>query len=397
MSWQGVNLYAWLAGISTLGLLAGLAITLWLHSQYHLDIIARPVPPPGEGPALVSVIVPARNEQRNIQRCVQALLEQSYASLEVIVVDDRSSDETPALLAELLARRGDKPPALRVLHGAELPEGWAGKPHALAQGADRARGDWLCFVDADTFASPHLIAATLAAAEAHQADMFSIFTSQELGSFWECAIQPLIFTALSVGFAPRRVNDARRPEALANGQFILIRRSVYTALGGHQAIRQHVVEDKALAELVKRNGYRLLVGDGRLVASTRMYTSLAEIWEGWTKNIYLGMRHRLGLLLVGALLGLTGALILPAWLLGGLGLYLATGQPMTALIAGQGLALWTALIYARWQVCRTFGISPWYAFTLPLGAAVFTAMMGASAFKVLTGRGVTWKGRRYHA
>ena len=126
-------------------------------------------------------------------------------------------------------RSPSRDPRLRVIQGAELPPGWAGKPHALFQGVNAARGEWLCFVDADTFVTPDCLAAVYAAAETHQADLFTIMTQQELGSFWEKAILPLVFTALSVGFSPRRVNDPAKPEAVANGQFIFLRRTVYEA------------------------------------------------------------------------------------------------------------------------------------------------------------------------
>jgi chlorobactene glucosyltransferase len=392
----------WLAVLSTTAFLVGLAITYGLHSQHQLDVIASPESQPGDSPSVlpwITVIIPARNEKRNIRRCLQAILDQTYPNLEVIVVDDRSSDGTAAILEEIVTARKNQPeaPVLRVVQGKDLPPGWAGKPHALAQGEAQARGDWLCFLDADTFAMPELIAATYAVAVEHRADLFTIFTRQELGSFWEKVIQPLVFTALVVGFSPQQVNDPHRPEAVANGQFILIRREVYDAVGGHAAIREQIVEDKALAERVKRGGYRLFVGDGRPVARTRMYTRLSEIWEGWTKNIYLGLRDRLGLLFLGAMVGLLAALVLPLWLLAGLAWYFLSLSPWAGLVALQALILWAVLIFARMQVSKSFGISRFYAFTLPLGAMVFTAMMFISTLKVLSGRGVTWKGRRYTA
>lgn len=379
--------------LSSLGLVIGLAITYWLHSQYHLDVAARPGPLMETELPLISVIVPARNEARNIGRCVRLLLGQSYPNMELIVVDDRSTDETPHILAEIQAEQTDA--KLRIVQGVDLTPGWAGKPHALHQGISAAQGQWLCFVDADTFALPDLLSAAYRTAREQRADLFTILTRQELLTFWERVILPLVFTALSVGFSPRRVNDPKYPEAVANGQFILIRRSVYQAVGGYESIRGQVVEDKALAEQVKRSGYRLVVGDGRQVASTRMYTSLNEIWEGWTKNIYLGMRDRVGLLLVGAVVGLVGALVLPAWLFAGAAWYFASGAAEAALIAAQAAVLWLVLLAVRAKASQAFGISAWYAFTLPLGALIFTAMMLASAYKVISGQGVTWKGRRY--
>jgi chlorobactene glucosyltransferase len=378
---------------STLLFLSGVAVTYLLHSRYQLKIVVpEGVPLPPDPPELISVIVPARNEARNIHRCVLALLAQTYPNYEIIVVDDRSSDETPAILAAL---QQEHPGRIQVVEGGDLPSGWAGKPHALQLGAQNAGGDWLCFVDADTFANPDLLAAALTTARSQQADLFTLLTDQELGSFWEKVILPLVFTALSFGFPAEQVNDPSRPEAIANGQFILIRRAVYTAVGGHAAIRDQIAEDKALAQQVKRRGYRLIVADGRRVASTRMYTRFAEIWEGWTKNIFLGMRDRLGLLLFGAFVGLVAALLLPVWLLGGLYWFLSTGAASAALVAIQALALWAYLTYWRVRASLAFKISPLYAFTLPLGAFIFTAMMFASAFRVLSGQGVTWKGRTY--
>jgi chlorobactene glucosyltransferase len=387
--------------ISSLLFLLGLALTAWIHNQYHLDIVVLPAPPPPDPVLpLISVIIPARNEERNIRACVAALLVQTYPHLEVIVVDDRSTDRTPQILAEIQASSGreDQPtrtPRLVVISGAELPPGWAGKPHAAHQGAAVARGEWLCFVDADTFASPHLIASTYRSAEEGRADLFTIMTAQNLAGFWEKVIMPVVFTALSFGFPARRVNDPGKPDAIANGQFILVRRAVYDAVGGHQAVRERIDEDRALAERVKGAGFRLVIADGRALATTRMYTSFPEIWEGWTKNIFLGLRDRLWLLLAGALTGLLAALALPFWLVAGIAWLVTGGGALAALVAGQAVVLWAVLLYYRYRAARAFGLSGLYALTLPLGALVFTGMMLASTFKVISGRGVTWKGRTY--
>jgi len=384
--------------LSTLGLVLGVGITYWIHSQSRMEIVVDPASLSllsTSSYPLISVIVPARNEARNIRRCIQALLAQDYPNFEVIAVDDRSTDDTPRILEVLLATHGNAQDRLRVLHSPELPPGWAGKPHALVKGAAAAQGEWLCFIDADTFAAPGLLSATYATASKQSADLFTILTRQELGSFWEKTILPLVFTALSFGFPANRVNDPRKPDAIANGQFILIQRLVYEKLGGHGAVRGRIDEDKALAELVKHAGYRLVVADGHRVASTRMYTALSEIWEGWTKNIYLGLRDRLWLLLLGAVVGLLGALLLPFWLLGGLFWFATGGGSGAALVVAQSLIVWGYLVVQRWRASQAMGISPLYAFTLPLGALLFTAMMIVSAFNVLSGKGVTWKGRVY--
>jgi chlorobactene glucosyltransferase len=387
--------------LSTVFLLLGMIVTYWVHNQYQIGIlISKTSPPISSATPLISIIIPARDEARNIRRCLAALSSQTYPNLEIIVVDDRSSDATPQILEEIIAAsqdnhlRGGSPP-LTVVHGEDLPAGWAGKPHALAQGYAIAQGDWLCFIDADTFASPDLIASTFRAANSQQADLLTILTYQELISFWEKVILPLVFTALSVGFPVERVNDPNKPDAIANGQFILIRRAVYEAVGGHRAIRGEIAEDKALAALVKGNGYRLVLGDGRDLARTRMYTSLPEIWEGWTKNIYLGLQDRLWLLATGAVVGLIGALVLPLWTILSLSWIVNGGGWIAYLATLESLSVWIYLLYYRLQACRAMEISPGYAFSLPLGAFVFTMMMFTSAYNVLSGKGVTWRGRSY--
>ena len=382
--------------LSTAVFIGGLFIVYWLHNQFHLDIVVTPVKPPTDAP-LISVCVPARNEERNIARCVEALLAQDYPNFEVVVLDDRSTDRTPEILGELASQYYK----LKVVPGADLPPGWAGKPHALFQAASAARGlpeAWLCFVDADTFLSPNTLSACYVKAIETRADMFTIMTFQILGSFWEKVVMPIVMTALSVGFSPRKVNDPNSKDAIANGQFILIKRSVYDAIGGHERVKDQIVEDKAISEQVKWNGFRLIVADGSAVARTRMYTSLTEMWEGWTKNIFLGLSDRPSLMILGvfgAILLWITALILPLWPVLGIFWYVQGGGWLALSVILQSLLFLSIVIYARARVAAGMDISPWYALTLPLGAALFAAMMFTSTWKILSGKGVTWKGRMY--
>ena len=389
--------------ISTAIFLGGLLIVYWLHSQYHLDIVVTPTPAPTKAP-FISVCVPARNEERNIRACVEAILAQDYPDFEVIVLEDRSTDNTDEILRSLAAHTVPASPLrgendkLKVIDGSDLPKGWAGKPHALFQASARARGEWLCFVDADTFLSPATLSSCYVKAIETNADMFTIMTFQVMGSFWEKVVMPIVMTALSVGFSPRKVNDPNSRDAIANGQFILIKRSVYDAIGGHERIKDQIVEDKAISEQVKWNGYRLIVANGYSVAKTRMYTSLPEMWEGWTKNIYLGLSDQPSLMVLGAFgafILLVAALILPLWPLLGVYWYFHGGSWLALAIIFESLVLWAIIIYARARVAIGMRISPCYAFTLPLGSAVFAAMMFVSTWKVISGQGVTWKGRIY--
>jgi len=379
--------------ISTIFFFIGLAIIYWLHTQYHLDIIVEPALPPQNAP-LISVCIPARNEEHNIGRCVESVLVQDYPNFEVIVLDDRSTDSTPLILNGLASRHS----RLKVIHGSDLPPDWAGKPHALCQAAKFARGQWLCFIDADTFIAPNTLSACYVKAIETKADLFTIMTRQIMGTFWERVIMPLVMTALSVGFSPRKVNDPNRRDAIANGQFIMIRRSVYDAIGGHESIKDQIVEDKAISERVKWGGYRLIVADGTQMAQTRMYTSFPAMWEGWTKNIYLGLSDHPSMLLLGAfgaIVALIAALLMPIWPLLGLIWFLNGGGWLALGVIVKSLIVWLALLVARGFTARGMGIPFWYAFTTPLGAGIFAAMMLTSAWKVLSGKGVTWKGRLY--
>jgi cellulose synthase/poly-beta-1,6-N-acetylglucosamine synthase-like glycosyltransferase len=278
----------------------------------------------------------------------------------------------------------EQAPRLHILSGSDLPKGWAGNPHALFQASAVARGEWLCFVDADTFLSPTTLSSCYAKALETKADMFTIMTFQVLGSFWEKTVMPLVMTALSVGFSPRKVNDPNKKDAIANGQFILIQRSTYDAIGGHASVKNSIVEDKAISEQVKRNGHRLIVADGMKLVRTRMYTSLPEMWEGWTKNIYLGLRDQPSLMALGvfgAFLTLIVSIFLPAWPILGSYWYWNNGGWMAMAVIVESLVMWAYLIYVRIQVALKMEISPWYAFTTPLGA-------GARIFVRITGAGL---------
>lgn len=379
--------------LSTILFILAILIIHWIHDQYHMDIIVTPAPPPADTP-LVSVCIPARNEETNIRRCVEAALRQDYPNFEVIVLDDRSADSTPTLLKDIASRDS----RLLPVSGSDLPDGWAGKPHALYQAARVARGEWLCFVDADTFLEPFALSSAYAETMKQKADLFTVITDQVLLTFWERVIMPLVLTALTVGFSPRKVNDPKRTDAISNGQFIFIKRSVYDAIGGHESVKDKIAEDQAIAHHVKSRGFRLILADGTRVMSTRMYTSFAGIWEGWTKNIYLGLSIHPGLLLLGAfgaLLGFLAAIFLPLWIAVGF-IWLGNGGGAFAFtVTVEALLVAVYLIFTRVRAAGYFRIPAWYALTTPLGAGIFSAMILASAWKVLSGQGVTWRGRKY--
>ncbi|HEX3463040.1 MAG TPA: glycosyltransferase family 2 protein [Candidatus Elarobacter sp.] len=340
-----------------------------------------------DGAPVLSVVVPARNEERTIERCVRSLLAQTLAEYEVIVVDDRSDDRTPAIL-DRLAREH---PRLRVVRGAPLPEGWVGKPWALAQGAHVARARWLLFTDADTWHAPHACASALAFARARGVDALSLWTRQELGSWGERAVLPSLLSMIVVASGSlERLNDPGDPEhALANGQYVLVSRVAHEALGGFEALRGEIVEDVAFARRLKADGrFRLILADGSELVAVRMYTSLRELWDGFSKNMYAGAGGDVRTLAAAAFfLALLSAV--PAALAADA---VARRRPLRA---SEALLCLAAGIAVQARAFRTTGIAPALAWFAPAGHAVTAAIVMNSTLRVLSGRGVEWRGRRY--
>jgi glycosyl transferase family 2 len=227
----------------------------------------------------VSVIVPARDEEASLGACLQSLVSRAGVEFEIIVVNDHSTDRTGEIAASF--------PGVRVIEAGPLPQGWTGKNNAVACGAREARGQWLLFTDADTVHLPGSLARALAEAKEHKAEMLSYSPEQIAVTFWEMAILPVVFAELARQFPPAKVSDPASPIAAANGQFILIRRETYDAIGGHAAVAGDMVEDVALAERVKASGRKIRFRYAADAVRTRMYRNFAQLREGWTKNLAL--------------------------------------------------------------------------------------------------------------
>jgi chlorobactene glucosyltransferase len=230
---------------------------------------------------LVSVIIPARDEERTIERTVRAMLAQTYPELEIVVVNDRSTDATGSIL------NGLRDPRLVVVSGAEPPAGWLGKPWALHQASSRARGELLLFVDADVIYEPDAIRAAVAHLEERDVALLSLFPRIVMEGFWEHVIMPnLVVFAFS--FLPLwAANRSRIPLlAIGGGPGNLVRRSDYEAAGGHEALKAAVVDDVGLARLMRRAGWRTEAVRAEEYVSVRMYHGLSEIVEGFTKNAF---------------------------------------------------------------------------------------------------------------
>jgi chlorobactene glucosyltransferase len=372
--------------------LAGPLLAVWrMHGSPSLDHEASDPP---DDPPLVSIIVPARNEAANITTCLEAILASRYPRFEVIVVDDRSEDDTGAIVAAIAARDA----RVRVLQSAPLAQGWFGKQWACVQGVHEASGSLYCFTDADTAHGPELLTRAVNAMHARSLDFLSVAGRQEMETFWERVVQPEVFAILALRYGgPGAVNRSpRAADKIANGQFMMITPATYYAVDGHAAVRRKVAEDLALAQLLFRRGKRTELVFGLRHLATRMYASLPEIVGGWRKNMYAGG-------LDAAPFGDAGRALLPAGLLA---VPVASLAPVLVLLARllwplpDALVLWAALCVAAMLLWRAAGyvvtahLSPFYALAFPLGSAVVAHIACAA---ILRGHRVEWKGREYEA
>jgi glycosyltransferase involved in cell wall biosynthesis len=229
----------------------------------------------------VTAIVPARNEEAVIAACIESLARQPEIA-QILVVNDQSSDAT----AEVVRNCMKEIPDLRLLKTNGLPDGWVGKNHALWVGVQQAVCPWLLFTDADARHVSNSVERALQIAHEQQAALVSFSTEQVSRNWYEKALIPFIYLRLAKKFSYDQVNDPTSPIAAANGQFLLIRRDVYDAIGAHRAVAGEVLEDVAIALRVKQAGLRIWFGSGKGLVSTRMYTSFGAMWEGWKKNLY---------------------------------------------------------------------------------------------------------------
>lgn len=343
----------------------------------------------------VSVVVPARDEALNIEACVRSLAESSYPDFEILVVDDRSGDGTAALARAVPKGNASR---LLVIDGVELPDGWLGKPWACHQGAERAKGDLILFTDADTIHAPDLLGRAVAALEEDEADLLSVAGRQLMETFWERLVQPQFFFVMAVRFydIADTLRRGRWRDAIANGQFMLFRREVYDAVGGHAAVKDEVVEDLSLAQLVVRRGRRLSFRTAETGLATRMYRSLGHLIEGWSKNMFrAGLQTvppwlRPVVAPVSSVVGFALWLAPPLVLLRSLAWFLSGGAVLPVLVWSAAAVAFSTVIWVAVSVRMDAPF--WYGFLYPVGAAVGQFILLRSWAR---GRNVVWKGRAY--
>jgi glycosyltransferase involved in cell wall biosynthesis len=328
----------------------------------------------------VSIIIPARNEELNIDRCLSSLVDQGGTSFEIFVVDDHSSDRTREL-AGLYKN-------VKVLSAHELPPGWTGKANAINSAIPFARGRWLLFTDADTVHSKGSLHRAVAEAEEYGACLLSYSPRQETGSFWERAVQPVVFAELARKFSFDAVNDPESTVAAANGQYILVSHDCYNEIGGHVAVKGSLLEDVSIARAAKRVG-KIRFRFAPDAVSTRMYRNLNELVIGWTKNLATLFPNSLWLATARAIES-----------------FLLLGGPFAIVYfwmqARYFLAVFTSLVSLvnYFLFSRRLKKAGWSLMASPavvLGIPMFAFLLLRSSFAHSVSHSVTWKGRSYKA
>jgi chlorobactene glucosyltransferase len=344
----------------------------------------------GDAP-LVSILVPARNEeQRVLEPCINSILAQDYGNFEVIAVNDRSTDKTGEIL-EAVAKSDHR---LRVIEGKELPPGWLGKPYAMQQALDHARGEWILATDADMIFEPAVLRTALDRAIANDGDALTLIPRFETGSFWERVVIPTwewVFLMFTLFY---RTDDPKTDRAAAIGGFFLVRRTVLDRAGGYELLKDEVMEDVRLAENIKRVGSRMMIDRAPALIRTRMYRTFAEMWECSTKNWFSGVNFSFPLALSAVVSMYLGAVVPTLVALVSL-VAVALGTDLTSLLIPAGLS-WLLQVLLMAIVSRRSEVSMVHALTAPLGVALIYAMLFDSSIRITTGRGVTWKGRRIY-
>jgi glycosyltransferase involved in cell wall biosynthesis len=424
--------------------LTGLTALVWLLRHVLIARINRVLPPirpdadaTGDDLPLLTLIVAAKDEEPNIERCIRSVLAQTYPGLRIIAVNDRSDDRTGAILDALAAEDARLTP----IHVTQLREGWFGKNNAMREGVERADTPWMCFTDADcTFQSPHALATAVRHALAHGSAFLSILPVLDAQGVLEQMIQPACGGILLIWFNPLLVNNPRRKAAYANGAFMLMTRNAYEAMGGHEPVKTEVNEDMHLARIAKEKGLALRVVPNDGLYRVRMYTDFAQMWRGWSRIFYGCFGSARKIILSMLMVAIFGLLPWASLIAGGAAMGFSEPRPSALTeprpsgsgssemaarsadpvpsksppsapaspLAAASSINWPLLFWLAAASCflqmtvmvryyRQTHIPAWLAPTYPIAAALGVGML-FSALMRLKGRGTTtWRGTTYRA
>jgi chlorobactene glucosyltransferase len=368
-------------------IIAGGLVLFMLNVFLNLRVLKKPRADsrPPEPVPLISVMVPARDEEANIETCLNSLKSQDYPNFEILVLDDHSSDNTAAIVARMAAE--DK--RIRLFRSEPLPEGWAGKPFACYQLAQRAKGSWLLFVDADTIHAPGMLRGVLPIAIESKTGMLSGFPRQIANSLPQKVAIPVLYFVIMSWLPIWWLHRSRKPRpSLAIGQFLLFSREAYWKIGGHQAVKSRIIEDVWLGVEINRSGSRHIAIDLSPVVSCNMYHDVGAMWEGFIKWMYS----------VAALSRIFLALLIVAAYFFFLAPFYWLWHELFVAPTGWGpiIGFQVVVIFGmRWLVDSRFKEPVVSAFLHPLGFSflVLTAIYAGS--RQVVGAGVRWKNRLY--
>jgi len=384
-----------------------LAILAWIGyfsitiiNYYRIPRLSKTSYEPLKNSPVVSVIIPTRNEAFRIEPCIKSLKSQIYPNLEILIIDD-STDNTVDVIRKIVGNDA----RFRIIKQDKLPEGWVGKPHALQQGSTLAKGEWLVFIDADTSHEPELISQVVSYAVDKKVDFVSLVPKHICKTFWEKVIQPIPLSIIPVLSPMAKVNKQDSKAAVAFGPFIMIKRDVFEKIGGYETIKSRIADDAEIAKLVKTAGFKMNLVNAQSLMDVRMYESFHDIWEGWGKNIFLGIVQKRKmkkkgvqiLFLIFGSTGVFGVMIFPfiMFLISAFA-FMVTENFQWERILIFSTFLWVISIFLQFGIQKRYKIGDAkYSILAFVGGLVTIGIFLSSARQTISESGVKWKGRTY--
>lgn len=344
-----------------------------------------------ESPPLISVIVPAHNEEAAIEDCIRSVLAQDYPRLELIVADDRSEDTTLAIARSVCEGH----PGCRIISVKDLPQGWTGKCHALDAAVQHSSGEWLAFLDADSQLGKEALRQCIGEAQRSGANLITLMPRFEMRGFWDKVLQPAFGAMFCILFPPWKVNDPDNPAAYANGMFYLISRSAYDKIGGHRDVRELAVEDVGIGKRVKALGLGLLLANGQKVMRTRMYTGFKDTMEGWIRILSGSMNYELATVVKYLLMHILISLpVIAASLIWYIRPAMALWPHTWFILPGITLGL---MVIVSNLFLKEMGLSTTYSVFLMLGQFFVLWSYVVIVKRVLCRDVLQWRGTTYHS
>jgi len=387
---SAIEIISWILGIVVTG-----SLLFWIGLAFRLNSMVRTKSTIREGMSLpeptnetVSIVIPAHNEERVIDRCATSLRSQSHKNIKIIFVLDRCSDRT----LEILQKHAEEDDRITIIENDACPDGWAGKCNAARLGAAKATGDWLLFTDADTKFDKELVRCAIASAIKRKAALLSILSTLTITKLFERVVQPIASTFLVRHYPVDRVNRKHRSRPFANGQFLLFSRKAYEEIGGHEAVKEALLEDIAFAKTIAKDTdgrVQLLFADGMLKCS--MYPTFEAFRTGW-KRIYIESHSRdMKKLKVSAITAILVGVLLPLASVAGI----VVGFDTSPSLYWTSIATVVACIFVIGWLYHINDAPILFVFLAPIGAIVVASMLWSASLMLKNRTPICWGGREY--